>query len=250
MLSDLKTPLVIGHRGDTAHAPENTLSAFRMAADKGADAVEFDVKLTADQQVIAIHDQSVDRTTNGHGQVSKMKFADLRTLHAGARYNGRFPGERIPTLDEIFEEVGTRLHMNVELTNYATPGDLLVQKVVEVIRRHNIAQQVFFSSFLPGNLRRAFALLPEVPCGLLARADWMGWPFRTILWHSRTYSHLNPHFSNVDAGLVRRLHHAHKGLNVWTVNDETEMKRLIGLGVDGIITDDPQLLLGLLGRAK
>ncbi len=250
MWSDLKTPLVIGHRGDSAHAPENTLSAFRMAADKGADAVEFDVKLTADLRVIALHDQTVDRTTNGHGQVSKMTFAELRNLHAGARFDGKFPGERIPTLDEIFEEVGTRLHMNVELTNYATPGDPLVEKVVEVVRRHNIQKQLFFSSFDARNLRQVHSLLPDVPRGLLARELWRGWKTRLYEWKEATFEALNPFFMDTTRILVKRVHSSGKGVNVWTVNGEAEMKRLISIGVDGIITNDPALLLGLLSREK
>lgn len=248
MWSDLAKPVVIAHRGDSTHAPENTLAAFRMAADKGADAIEFDVKLTTDQKVIAIHDRTVDRTTDGHGQVSQLSFADLRNLDAGMRFDGKFSKERIPSLDEIFEEVGTRLHMNVELTNYATPNDDLVARVVEVTRRHNLAHKVFFSSFLPGNLRKAFSMLPEVPRGLLAGTNWIGWLWRTFLWRSRIYTDLNPHFSNVNVEMVYRLHKANKGVNVWTVNDEAMMKSLLDNRVDGIITDDPQKLLGVLGR--
>jgi glycerophosphoryl diester phosphodiesterase len=247
MWTELPSPVVIAHRGDSAHAPENTLSAFRMAADKGADAVEFDVKLSADGHVIVIHDQTVDRTTNGHGDVRRLPLAALQNLEAGVRFEGQFPGERIPMLDEVFETVGKRLHMNVELTNYATPGDKLVAKVVEVIRRHDMQDRVLFSSFFPGNLRKARALLPEVPRGLLAWSGWMGFPARTFGWRGDIYA-LHPYFSNVNVGLVQRLHTAGRRVHVWTVNAEAEMKRLIDLGVEGIFTDDPALLLRLAGR--
>lgn len=247
MWTDLSTPVVIAHRGDSAHAPENTLSAFRMAAEKGAQAIEFDVKLSADGHVIVIHDQTVDRTTDGRGEVRTLSLAALRDLQAEARFKGHFPGERLPTLDEVFETVGQRLHMNVELTNYATPGDDLVAKVVEVIRRHRMQDRVLFSSFFPGNLRKARALLPEVPRGLLAWAGWMGWPARTLGWRGDLYA-LHPHLSSVTPALLSQLHRAGKRLQVWTVNAEADMNHLIRLGVDGIFTDDPALLLGLVGR--
>ena len=248
MWSDLPSPVVIAHRGDSACAPENTLAAFRMAAEKGADAIEFDAKLSADGRVIVIHDQTVSRTTNGQGEVRKLKYAEMRSLDAGVWFGERFIGERIPTLDEIFETVGKSLHINVELTNYAAPTDDLVVKVVETIRRHGNQEQILFSSFLPRNLRKAAGLLPRVPRALLAWSNWLGWPARELVWQTNTYWALNPHFVNADLRLVNRVHARGKRVNVWTVNDVTEMKRLIGLGVDGIFTDDPAKLLGLLGR--
>ncbi len=248
MWPDLPAPVIIAHRGDSAHAPENTLSAFRMAAEKGADAVEFDVKLSADGRVIVLHDQTVDRTTDGHGDVRSLPLAALRNLDAGARFEGRFPGERIPTLDEVFETVGKHLHVNIELTNYATPSDNLVSKVVELVVKHDLQDRVLFSSFFSRNLRMARALLPEVPRGLLAWASWLGFPARTFGWR-RGYYALHPYLSDVNAGLVSRLHAAGKRLHVWTVNAEEDMKHMIALGVDGIFTDDPALLSRCLGRA-
>ncbi len=103
MWTESTSPIVIAHRGDKVHAPENTLSAFKLAAEKGADAVEFDVKLTADGQVIVLHDQTVDRTTNGSGNVAKLPLAALRELDAGAWFSGQFRDEKIPTLDDVFE---------------------------------------------------------------------------------------------------------------------------------------------------
>jgi glycerophosphoryl diester phosphodiesterase len=121
--------------------------------------------------------------------------------------------------------------------------------VVEVIRKHNMQERVLFSSFFPRNLRNARTLLPEVPRGLLAWSGWIGFPARTFGWRGNMYA-LHPYLSNVDAGMVFRLHAAQKRVHVWTVNAEAEMKRLIGLGVDGIFTDDPALLLRLVGRGK
>jgi glycerophosphoryl diester phosphodiesterase len=247
MWTELPRPIIIAHRGDKAYAPENTLAAFKQAAEKGADAIEFDVKLTADGQVVVLHDQTVDRTTNGTGNVARLPLAALRDLDAGVQFPGQFPGEKIPTLDEVFETVGLLLHMNVELTNYATPGDALVPKVVELVKKHRLQKQVLFSSFFVRNLRKASTLLPEVPRGLLTLSGLLGFWGRTFGWRSDYYA-LHPYISDLNAGLVYRIHAAGKRIHVWTVNADADLKRMVGLGVDGVITDDPALALRLLGR--
>jgi glycerophosphoryl diester phosphodiesterase len=249
MWDELNIPIVIAHRGDKAFAPENTLSAFKQAADKGADGIEFDVKRTADGTVIVIHDQTVDRTTNGTGKVTQMMLAELRELDAAKLFPGKFPGEKIPLLDEVFESVGQRVYMNVELTNYATPFDDLVPRVVELVRRHALQKRVFFSSFLPTNLEQARGLLPEVPRGQLCMRGRLGMWGRAFGWRGRMDA-LNPHFMDVDAGLVERVHARGKRLYAWPVYNEEDIKRMISLGVDGIITQDPALALRLLGRGK
>ena len=101
MLNNFTPPAFFAHRGACAHAPENTLSAFELAAKQGAPAIEFDVKLTSDRQVIIIHDQTLDRTTNGSGEVAKHSLAALRELDAGSWLSADFRGEKIPTLDEV-----------------------------------------------------------------------------------------------------------------------------------------------------
>lgn len=247
--TELPRPVVIAHRGDKAFAPENTLAAFRQAADKGAEAVEFDVKLTADGQVVVLHDQTVDRTTGGVGNVAGLTLAALRDLDAGAWFSEQFRGERIPTLDEVFDGFGRRLYMNVELTNYATPGDDLVSRVALLVEKHGLQERVLLSSFFARNLRRARALLPQVPRALLAWRGWLGYPARACGWRG-DYVALHPHLDDVDAGLVFRAQAAGKRLHVWTVNAEADLKNMIGLGVDGIITDDPGLTLRLLGRGR
>jgi glycerophosphoryl diester phosphodiesterase len=249
MWTDLPTPVIVAHRGDKAYAPENTISAFKQAAEKGADAVEFDVKLTADGQVIVLHDQTVDRTTNGTGNASKLPLAVLRDLDASVQFPGQFPGEKIPTLDEVFEIVGKRIYMNVELTNYFTLNDALVPKVVELVKKHGLQSRVLFSSFFARNLQKARLLLPEVPRGLLTFPGLIGFWGRTFGWHG-DYAALHPYMTDVNTDLVNRIHAAGKRVNAWTVTTEADIKRMIGLGVDGIITADLALALCLLGRGK
>jgi glycerophosphoryl diester phosphodiesterase len=250
MWTDLARPVIIAHRGDKAHAPENTLAAFRMAAEKGAPAIEFDVKLTRDGRVIVIHDQTVDRTSDGRGDVRRLSFTDLRALEAGAWFSEKNRGEKIPTLDEVFEEVGRRLHMNVELTNYATPADDLVRSVADIVSKHGVQSRVIFSSFFPLNLRKAGAFLPEVPRGLLAWAGWMGSLARHVTGRSRGYFALHPHLTDVTEKLVRGYHADGKLVNVWTVNRQDDLRRMLELGVDGLFTDDPGAALNLLEKTS
>ena len=239
---EFPSPIIFAHRGASAYAPENTLAAFELAVQQGVQAIELDAKLSADGHVIVIHDQSVDRTTNGSGNVAEMPFPAMQELDAGSSFSVKFRGERIPALNEVFEVVGKRILINVELTNYATPFDTLVPKVVNLVRRHALEKRVLFSSFFPHNLRRARRLLPEVPRGPLTWAGWMGAWSRTFCWLA-PYQALHPYTTSVNARLVQRFHAAGRRVHAWTVNDEAEMRRLFALGVDGIFTDDP--LLGL-----
>ncbi len=164
-LSELPRRAIVGHRGACAYAPENTLASFELALRQGADAVELDAKLTVDGQVVVIHDQTVDRTTGGHGEVRSLTLAELKKLDAGSHFDIAFQGEPIPTLEEVFEAVGKRTYINVELTNYASITDSLPEKVVDLIKRHQLSGRVFFSSFNPIALYRARRLLPDVPIG-------------------------------------------------------------------------------------
>lgn len=249
MWRDLKTPIAIAHRGDKRFAPENTLSAFRQAADKGADAIEFDVKLTSDGRVIVLHDKTVDRTTNGTGKAADLSLAELKKLDAGVLFPFQFPGEKIPTLEEVFESVGERLHLNIELTNYSTIYDNLVEKVVELVKDFKMMEKVFFSSFSTRNLLIAQRLLPEVPRGLLTLPGLLGFWGRAFGWRG-DYSALNPYYSDINNRLIARIHSAGKSVIAWTVNNEADVKRMIDISVDGIITDDPQSVLKYLGRSQ
>ncbi len=241
-------PLVFAHRGDCAHAPENTLAAFKMAADKGAPAIELDVNLSVDKQVVVIHDSAVDRTTNGHGNVRSLPLAALRDLDAGAWFSEQFRGERIPTLEEVFATLGKRIFINVELQDYVAPNDNLVPNVAALVKKFGLQESVMFSSFYQRNLLTAKRLLPEVPCGLLALGNYLGWPARTWGYRRKEFAAFHPNLRNVTPGLVNRAHAAGKRVHVYTVNNVEDIKRLVGLGVDGIFTDDPAQALKILGK--
>jgi len=198
MLLNLPSPVIFAHRGASAQAPENTLAAFELAVEQGADAIELDVKLSADGEVVVFHDVSVGRTTDGSGRVSDLPLAALR--------------------------------------------------VVALVKKHGLEKRVLFSSFLPRNLTRAARLLPETPRGLLALPGILGLWIRSFGFVFGPYQALNPALKNVTPQQIERVHRLGRRIYVWTVDEADDMRRLKEWGVDGIITNYPQLAVDIFGR--
>ncbi len=240
MKNETKTPLIVAHRGASAHAPENTLSAFNLALAMGADGIELDVMLSKDDELIVIHDDTVDRTTNGSGRVSDFSYSTLKDLDAGKAFADQYVGERIPTLAEVFEALGGKLLINVELKNYASPNDDLTEKVINLILHYQLSESILLSSFNPLNLSRAYKQAPQIKRGLLTFPKALGALLRGPIGRIFPYNALHPHFSDVTARLVDKLHSLNRQVNVWTVDDPQEIQRLYHLGVDMIICNDPQ----------
>ncbi len=231
----MNTPKVIAHRGASADAPENTIAAFQLALDNGADGIELDVMLSGDDQLVVIHDDTVDRTTNGSGRVGDMTLQALQSLDAGA-------GEKIPTLRQVFDRFGGKFLINIELKNYSSLFDALPIKVAALVKEYKLEESVIVSSFNPFNLPRFRRRLPEVPLGLLTQPD----QAKRWIWRLFQYDALHPYFSDVDEALVSALHARDRQINVWTVDDPNEIKRLAELAVDSIITNQPKSTRGIL----
>jgi len=250
MLETLPRPTIFAHRGASAHAPENTLAAFELALAQGADGIELDAKLSADGHVVIIHDATVDRTTDRQGRVKDMSLAELRSLDAGGFFAEQYRGEKVPTLEEVFEALGKRMFVNVELTNYNTPGDYLVESVCTLVKKCGLQKQVLFSSFFASNLSKARGLLPEVPRGLLAFNGLLGAWARSFGFAFGRYQALHPNLKDVTPQQVQRVHRLKRRVHVWTVNTAEDMRRLFNWDVDAIFTDDPQLALQVRGGAE
>jgi glycerophosphoryl diester phosphodiesterase len=246
LISELPRPTIFAHRGASRYAPENTLAAFELAVQQGADAIELDAKLTADGQIVVIHDQSVDRTTPASGKVSEMTLAQIRQLDAGSHFDVRFSNEKIPMLSEVFETVGTSTYINIELTNYGSPLDSLPEKAGELVKKHNLTGRVLFSSFNPIALMRLRKLIPDAIIGLLALNGLSGWWARSWIGSLLAYDALHPHVADVNRSMIQRAHRKHRRVHSYTVNLEDEMNRLGGWEIDGIFTDDPILAIHTL----
>lgn len=232
---------IIAHRGASAHAPENTLAAFQLAVSHRADAIELDAKLSADGNIVVIHDQSVDRTTNGSGKVRDLTLQELQALDAGSWFSPAFAGEKIPTLSQVFEAVGGKLLINVELTNYASPGDALPEYAAQLVLKFDWVDRILFSSFHPFNLVRVKKQIPNAQVALLAQPGSAGFLSRSLIgrWFSPRFIH--PCYSDVSQAFIHKEHNRNRKVNVWTVNEPVEMKRLLSWQIDGLITDDPRL---------
>jgi glycerophosphoryl diester phosphodiesterase len=240
--------LNVGHRGASHDAPENTLAAFELAAQVGADGIELDVTLSADHHVVVIHDDAVDATTDGSGLVRAMTLAELKGLDAGTHFDSRFAGERIPTLAEVFEAVGERLLVNVELKGLTREADGLEAAVAGLVARHGMASRVVISSFNPLRLRRMRRVAPQLPVGFLhdgrmpphlrlaAAALMTG--FRPDADHSQE--------NGVTSAYVAHCRRRGQRVNVWVVNEAARMRELVRAGVDMIITDRPDVLRAVL----
>ncbi len=238
-----KRPLVIGHRGASHEAPENTLAAFQAAVAAGADGVELDVHLTADGIPVVIHNARVDDTTDGVGLVNDLSLAEIRRLDAGSYLGapGAFSGERIPTLEEVLVTHGQQLLINIELKGQIRPqaAAQLETVVAELVRRLGLQQRVWISSFKPYSLYQMRHAAPEIRCGLLYSPLSLGSAWLAPL---TPFEALHPHTRLVWPWFVRLAHRLGKWVVVWTVDDVDRARELARAGVDAIITNDPRAL--------
>ena len=241
MLNVLPQPTIFAHRGASAHAPENTLSAFKYALHQEADVVEMDVKLTADGKIIVFHDQTLDRITCRPGLVKDFTLAELRQLDVGSHFDVSFRGETIPTLDEVFKNLGEQCYYNIELTNYVSLNDSLPEKVAQLTLEYNLKNRLLFSSFNPIALIRIRRQLPGVPIALLARPGKHGAWARSQLGHIISYQALHIAKKDLTKTIIERIHKRGRRIHVFTLNREEDIRYTIGLGVDGIFTNNPAM---------
>lgn len=225
------------------------MAAFERAVALGADGIEFDVHLSADGVPVVIHDFAVDATTNGSGRVAEMDLAQLQQLDAGAYFDPVFAGERIPTLEEVLQALGDRLLLNIELKSTSPRDNGLEQAVLALVKQYELGSRVLLSSFNPFSLRRAKKIAPHVRVGLLYAPDLP--VFLSHAWLAPLFPHeaRHPEHTMVDARYMRWARRRGYQVNVWTVDNPDEMRRLIDLGVSGIITNVPDVLRDVLETA-
>ncbi|MBC7870856.1 MAG: glycerophosphodiester phosphodiesterase [Chitinophagaceae bacterium] len=236
--------LVFGHRGASAYAPMNTLPAFELAAVQGADGIELDVHRSADGHAVIVHDFTVDKTTDGKGSVTAMTLAQLKALDAGNWFDPRFQNTPIPTLDEVFEAVGNKLFINVEIKSKSNRSDGIEGVVAEKIARFGMQKRVIVSSFNPLALRRFRQSAPNVPIGYLYVPKIT---FFTRLMMSRIpHEARHPYHSTITAPMMTWAKQRGYRVNTWTVNDPERAVALRDLGVNAIITDKPDIILAAL----
>jgi glycerophosphoryl diester phosphodiesterase len=248
---------VHGHRGAAGLAPENTLAAFRKAVALGVDALEMDLHVTRDGEVVVIHDETLDRTTDGQGNIADLTLEQIKRRDAGGKFALTFRGERIPSLREVIELVkasgNTQIRLDLEIKfgegQEGKPEDF-EERVLEVLRQAAFIGRVNVISFHYPSLVKTKALEPKIRTGLLEEGRQ---PPRDPAGLVRQYraDYYSPRFQQLTAAEVRALHQAGIPIVPWTVNQEADMRRLMALGIgthagDGIATDFPDRLLNLL----
>ena len=234
-------PLVIAHRGASAYRPENTLAAYELAVAQAADMIEIDLHSTRDGAVVVAHDAELGRL-GGRGEIGEATLAEVRALDAGG-------GQRVPTLDEVLDGFGSRIPFNLELKQgtRAPYAGLPALAVAAVLARGLLGQTLFSSFYDPvlHDLRRQSARARIAL--LVSRRSSQGWVERARALDAEA---VNPELPLVDRAFVERAHGEGLAVYVFTVDPPAEMQRLLELGVDGLFTNVPDRMRGLLDERE
>jgi glycerophosphoryl diester phosphodiesterase len=231
--------LVSAHRGASGWAPENTLASFKKAIEMKSDYSELDVHLSKDGQVVLMHDDSLRRTTGTRAAVWDLTLAELKKLDAGSWLAPEFKGEPIPTLTEVIRTVKGKMKLNIEIKISRSEPEI-AQKVVDIIRAEKFTRDVMITSFDKTTVEQVMRLAPELPVGFIFNEK------NTIDVFSGAWPILSSKYTLVDAEFVKKARLAGKKIHAWTVNDEATMEKLVGLNIDGIITNYPDRLVKVL----
>lgn len=243
----MKSPLLLAHRGFSGEYPENSPLAFQMAVEKtGADGFESDVHLTRDGRLVIFHDDLVNRTSNGTGYVRDHTYEEMRALDIGAWKSPAFAGQHIWTLEELLDFcTETHMRLNLELKNSKVFYPGLERRVIDEIVRRKMQEQVFVSSFNHVSMQRFKELCPEIETGLL---------YGDPLWDMENYlsisnaDNIHPRFEllRYQPELAELFHGRGMKINVWTVNEEADIREMAARGVDGLISNYPDRLCRIL----
>ncbi len=241
----MKKPYILGHRGASALAPENTGASFRLAIDSGADGVEFDVQMTKDNELVIIHDEKVDRTTNGKGYVKDFTLKEIKALDAGILFSKKYREEKILTLTEILEIVKDCNLINIELKNGLIKYPHIEGKVISTIRLYKLESKVIISSFNHYSIHKISKMAPDIMTGIL---------YVGILYNPWNYARnigakaIHPYYLGISSDIIKQSHEHGIKVNVYTVNKEKDIVRMIEKGVDTIITDYPKIAISLIEK--
>lgn len=263
--------LNIGHRGASGYAPEHTIPAYDLALEQGADYIEIDLQMTKDGVLVAMHDDTLDRTAQAppgvperfcSGPVIKRTLEQIKMCDAGSWFNETYPqyanpeyaGLKIPTLEEVFQRYGTGVNYYIETKNpEAAPG--MEEELLRLMQEYNLIEpaaqnwRVLIQSFSPASLQKIHALEPSLPLIQLFSSTETSQTIQAQLDLVRTYAvGIGPSKSDVDAALVEAAHARCLDIHPYTVNETAEMEALISLGVDGMFTNFPDRLDALLGK--
>lgn len=245
---------IIGHRGAAGLAPENTMAAFKKALDLSVDIIELDIHLTSDDSIVVIHDYDVKRTTNGKGKVDSFNYDEIKKLDAGSWFGEAFKNEKIPTLNEVLNLVNGKAKTLIEI-KWPSKGiyNKLVPLLIQTIKEHQAESWVIVQSFEPEYIKQINESAPGIECHQLL----FGKAFIVPLYFGKKMftddslskekiSSLNIFYLYSNKYFVDKMHKQGLSVNSYTINNIKDMRKAASLGVDGIITDRPDIALKIL----
>ncbi len=243
-LRDVK---VFAHRGGRMWAPENTMAAFANSLELGVDGIELDVQRCATGELVVIHDEDLSRTTNGVGLVIDTSFDELRRLDAGSWFDKEFRGEKIPLLSEVLELIDGKCLLNIEVKNAPVRYENIEEELVSLLEGYRHKETLIISSFDHYVLKRFNKLAAGYKLAVLGDSVMLDLPAYCHNLHAQYY---HPGIDSCREDIINECHSAGIQVNPWTVNGRSAWGRAMNMGVDGIVTDDPEDLMVYLGRAS
>ncbi len=232
---------VIAHRGASGYAPENTMAAFNRALEMNVHGIELDVQMSRDNEIVVIHDYKVDRTTNGVGKVRQHTLEELKGLDSGTWFDTAFAQEKIVTLEEVFQEIPSDMLINVEIKNQSKVKDNIAEKLVELIDKYDRHKTVIISSFDHTVLKNVSELQSGIRLGVLLYASLVE-PWRYINRMEMDIHSIHCALEYTDESFIKESQKRGFKVFVYTVNDRVDAEYLKNSGVDGIITNYPDII--------
>lgn len=239
---------IFAHRGFSGYYPENTMLAFQKVAEETvADGIELDIQLTKDGEIVIMHDEMLDRTTNGSGWLKDHILEELKMLSVGVNVKGFFPRQTIPTLREYFTWLKTtKLITNIELKTSYFEYEGIEEKLIAMVKEFGLEDQIWYSSFNHYTVARIKKLMPEAKCGLLTDT-WLMNIGEYAASQGAASVNARTYFCAKE-GVAADLHAHNIALQAWTPNDAEMMQELVDAGVDVLITNYPDIAAKVLGR--
>ena len=240
---------IISHRGANRRAPQNTIPAFEHSIKIGVDGFETDIHLTKDGVPVVCHNYTIDETSTGQGEIRNMTLEELRQYDFGSYFHEKYAGTKLPTLEEFLAlcETADIEIMNIEIKPPLDGNMEIVKKTLDAVKAHGLSDRLLISSFDANVLVECKKVDPNCKTGLLYCPKQKEFYTKLLFGYVKVAKEIkadyfHPHFSSVNKRFVRRLHSIGVKVNVWTVNDEKVAKYLLKCGVDGLITDLPDVM--------
>ncbi len=233
------------HRGFSGEYPENTMLAFRKAVEAGADGIELDVHFTKDKEVVVIHDEKIDRTTDGTGEVESYTYEEISEFNACGRFGGKYEFQRIPTLREYFEFVAPidGFMTNIELKTGINEYTGIEKAVLDIVDEFSLRSRIIISSFNHFSVQRFKAAAPDVKCGFLESSRIIDFGAYAKMYG---IEYIHPLYKCLTPDVFSEVYSNGIGINTWTVNDEESVRFLIENNVDAVISNYPDMVSRVL----